>query len=142
MSKKRDAEFDIAKGILILCVVIGHGGSDSIADFMYRFHMPLFFILSGYFLQKKSDVGEYAKKQFMKLMIPYFLYMSIDFVLFDHLHNLNRVLHYLWGGRFINGVYWYITCFYIWLLHERARQASDQHCGHDCYVQLWSVQGF
>lgn len=42
MSKKRDAEFDIAKGILILCVVIGHGGSDSIADFMYRFHMPLF----------------------------------------------------------------------------------------------------
>lgn len=113
MSKKRDAEFDIAKGILILCVVIGHGGSDSIADFMYRFHMPLFFILSGYFLQKKSDVGEYAKKQFMKLMIPYFLYMSIDFVLFDHLHNLNRVLNYFWGGRFINGVYWYITCFYI-----------------------------
>ena len=39
MSKKRDAEFDIVKGILILCVVIGHGGSDSIADFMYRFHI-------------------------------------------------------------------------------------------------------
>lgn len=52
MSKKRDAEFDIAKGILILCVVIGHGGSDSIADFMYRFHMPLFFILSGFFYRK------------------------------------------------------------------------------------------
>ena len=113
MSKKREAEFDIAKGILILCVVIGHGGSDAVGDFMYRFHMPLFFILSGYFIQKQTDVGEYAKKQFMKLMIPYFLYMSIDFVLFDHLHDLNRALHYLWGGRFINGVYWYITCFYI-----------------------------
>ena len=37
MSKKRDAEFDIVKGILILCVVIGHGGSDSIADFISDF---------------------------------------------------------------------------------------------------------
>ena len=113
MNKKRDAEFDIAKGILILCVVIGHGGSDSIADFVYRFHMPLFFILSGYFIQNQSDVGQYAKRQFEKLMIPYFLYMLIDYLFFDHLHNLNRVLHYLWGGRFINGVYWYTTCFFM-----------------------------
>lgn len=30
MEKKREAEFDIAKGILILCVVIGHGGSDAV----------------------------------------------------------------------------------------------------------------
>lgn len=113
MSRKRDAAFDIAKGILILCVVIGHGGSDSIGDFVYRFHMPLFFILSGYFMRKHADVGGYLKEQFIKLMIPYFLYMSIDFLFFDHLHDLNRVLHYLWGGRFINGVYWYVTCFFI-----------------------------
>lgn len=116
MEKKREAEFDIAKGILILCVVIGHGGSDAIADFMYRFHMPLFFILSGYFMQKHSDVSEYAKSQFNKLMIPYFVYIAVDFIFFDHLHNLNRILHYFWGGRFINGVYWYITCFYISLI--------------------------
>ena len=80
---------------------------------MYRFHMPLFFILSGYFMQKHSNVSEYATSQFKKLMIPYFMYMAVDFIFFDHLHNLNRILHYLWGGRFINGVYWYITCFYI-----------------------------
>ena len=36
MEKKREAEFDIAQGILILCVVIGHGGSDAMGDFMYR----------------------------------------------------------------------------------------------------------
>ena len=55
----------------------------------------------------------YAKKQFTKLMIPYFIYMLIDFAFFDNLHDLNRIFHYLWGGRFINGVYWYITCFLI-----------------------------
>lgn len=47
MSKKREAELDIAKGFLILCVVIGHGGSDAVADFMCRFHMPLFFYSFG-----------------------------------------------------------------------------------------------
>lgn len=38
MNKKRDTEFDMAKGIIILCVVIGYGGPDFIADSMYRFH--------------------------------------------------------------------------------------------------------
>lgn len=56
--------------------VNGYGGSDAVADFMYRFHMPLFFILSGYFMQKHSNVSEYATNQFKKLMIPYFMYME------------------------------------------------------------------
>lgn len=113
MNKKRDIEFDIAKGILILCVVIGHGGSDSLADFVYRFHMPIFFVISGYFIKIQMDVKKYAKNQLKKLMIPYFIYMLVDFLFFDHAHNLNRVFHYLWGGRFINGVYWYSTCYLI-----------------------------
>lgn len=110
----RYASIDIAKGILILCVVIGHGTqSQSLSDFMYRFHMPLFLILSGCFLRKAENVKAYAKKKAVRLLVPYIIYMVIDFLFFDHLHNLNRILHYLYGGRFINGVYWYITSFYI-----------------------------
>lgn len=46
----RNKSIDIAKGLLILCVVIGHGTQNqSLSDFMYRFHMPLFLILSGCF---------------------------------------------------------------------------------------------
>ena len=48
----RNKSIDIAKGLLILCVVIGHGTQNqSLSDFMYRFHMPLFLILSGCFLK-------------------------------------------------------------------------------------------
>lgn len=53
--------FDIAKGIAILAVVLGHSAIEA-NDFMpshtaqiilslcFSFHMPLFFILSGYFM--------------------------------------------------------------------------------------------
>ena len=113
----RNKSIDIAKGLLILCVVIGHGTQNqSLSDFMYRFHMPLFLILSGCFLKKVEDVGTYAKMKATRLLTPYLIYMAIDFLFFDHLHNFSRIIHYLYGGRFINGVYWYITSLYIALV--------------------------
>lgn len=113
----RNKSIDIAKGLLILCVVIGHGTQNqSLSDFMYRFHMPLFLILSGCFLKKVEDVETYAKMKATRLLTPYLIYMAIDFLIFEHLHSFNRIIHYLYGGRFINGVYWYITSLYIALV--------------------------
>ena len=41
---------DIAKGIAIILMVIGHTSIPNIAsNFIYAFHMPLFFIASGLF---------------------------------------------------------------------------------------------
>lgn len=34
---------DIAKGIGIICVILGHMDNDSIKQFVFSFHMPLFF---------------------------------------------------------------------------------------------------
>lgn len=58
MEKVRDARFDALKGLLILLVVYGHFFthdathgviSESLANFIYSFHMPLFVFISGYF---------------------------------------------------------------------------------------------
>ena len=46
---KRVDYLDYAKGIAIILVVLGHifsGGN--IKTYIYSFHMPLFFIISGY----------------------------------------------------------------------------------------------
>lgn len=77
----RNKSIDIAKGLLILCVVIGHGTQNqSLSDFMYRFHMPLFLILSGCFLKRIEDVETYAKMKAVRLLVPYLIYMTIDFL--------------------------------------------------------------
>ncbi|NEG70489.1 acyltransferase family protein [Bifidobacterium choloepi] len=66
MSVQRIRFFDIAKGVGILCVVLGHASIETanvypsnMAEFFYcfcfSFHMPLFFILSGYFMHPERN---------------------------------------------------------------------------------------
>ena len=44
---------DITKGFGIFCIVIGHNEvTQWLNDWVYSFHVPLFFILSGYFCKQ------------------------------------------------------------------------------------------
>ena len=62
---------DIAKGFGILCVIAGHMGNEAINRFVFSFHMPLFFIISGYFLSQKHTPKEVLFKRCKKLLPPY-----------------------------------------------------------------------
>lgn len=63
--KSRLNYIDIAKGIGILMVIVGHCGSlpSPITKAIFSVHMPLFFILSGYFYNPKPNMD---KKIFIK----------------------------------------------------------------------------
>lgn len=77
----------IAKGIGILLMVVGHSGCPSFChDFIYMFHMPLFFFLAGYCFKDKYliDFKNFAKKRISGLYVPFMKY-SLLFLL---LHNL------------------------------------------------------
>ena len=71
MERKRLKYFDIAKGIGILCVIAGHLGIVGINQVVFTFHMPLFFIISGYFISDKDDIKVYTKKKVWQLLVPY-----------------------------------------------------------------------
>lgn len=66
---------DWAKAIGIWLVIMGHSPAEG-HIFIYMFHMPFFFILSGY-LHKKVGVIKELVKSFYGLIIPYFLYNAI-----------------------------------------------------------------
>lgn len=86
--KKYYKDMDIARGIGIFLVVLGHSFPDNkfnnnpfytyIYKFIYSFHMPLFFIVSGFFAYKiynilnLSQYSKYIYGKFKRLMIPYF----------------------------------------------------------------------
>ncbi len=69
--RKRIDYLDIAKGIGILCVIAGHMVMEMVTKFVSLFHMPLFFLISGYFLDTRSDLRVYMKKKARQLLIPY-----------------------------------------------------------------------
>lgn len=67
----RDATFDIMKGIAILAMVIGHCPiPDVLEKFIFVWHMPLFFLVSGYFYSPKEK-KEYVRKNARQLVLPY-----------------------------------------------------------------------
>lgn len=70
--KNRIGWIDIAKGICIICVILGHHGVEQLS-FVYSFHLTVFFILSGYTLKAKPLTNDYLKNKFSRLMTPYFV---------------------------------------------------------------------
>lgn len=77
---KRDKSIDIAKGIGICLMIIGHmTGMIPIHKFIYQFHMPMFLIFSGYFFnsQKWTNFLPFAKVRFKQLIIPYIVFTII-----------------------------------------------------------------
>ncbi len=73
-NKTRDAGIDIAKGIAILSIVAGHLGVGWINSIVFTFHVPLFFILSGYFFKDREGV---IKKYAQRLLVPYIFVVAV-----------------------------------------------------------------
>lgn len=72
MMAHRIDTFDIVKGIGILLMIIGHstGKIPYLRDFIFSFHMPLFFLVSGYFF-KPSGWKDILLKNSKRLLVPY-----------------------------------------------------------------------
>lgn len=73
--KKRNDTASIVKAIGIILMVIGHSECPKyLNDYLYMFHMPLFFFCSGYFFKKPKDfymVRTFVNKRIKGLYLPY-----------------------------------------------------------------------
>lgn len=99
--RKRIEEFDILKGIGILLVVIGHCTlSNNLHCLIYSFHMPLFFMVSGFFYHIQEP-RLLLIKTFNRLLIPYIFFVLLNITFFwainfastkDFILSLNKCL--------------------------------------------------
>lgn len=74
----RQKWIDNAKGIALICVIIGHINAGKIGEyldfsFVYGFHLIVFCLLSGFTLKKKELNSTFVNSLFQKLMVPYFV---------------------------------------------------------------------
>lgn len=85
MNKERNLYMDIVKGIGILLVVIGHCETP-IGRYIYLFHMPLFFFISGYFYKDKysNNPVEFIVKKIKTLYRPYIFFAILLIIM----HNV------------------------------------------------------
>ena len=77
---------DCAKGMVMLLVIVGHSNIPSILrGAIYSFHMPLFFLLSGYTTkcsETKQQVSQRMKKTAKNLLITAYLLWIIRLMIY------------------------------------------------------------
>jgi len=76
-TNNRIAWLDQLKGFGIILMVYGHN-FPALEEYIYSFHMPLFFIIAGIFHPKKINIPT-IKKRFRQILLPYFLWSFILF---------------------------------------------------------------
>lgn len=104
VKNKRYIEIDIAKGVGIILVIIGHvlGNESVIREYIYTFHMPLFFFLSG-FVIRKNKINEQKTilitiRNNLSLIVHYiiwsiaYLILDLIFVSISHEYSALRIL--------------------------------------------------
>ena len=83
--KDRQTIPDWLKGVAIVLMVYGHVthvGSASflqknIVSIIYTFHMPLFLVISGFFLNTTKNINVALKGLFRGIVLPYFIFISL-----------------------------------------------------------------
>lgn len=126
-------EINIMRGMAVLCVVIGHSFNPTetptilgfIKSFVYCFHMPAFFFISG-FLEgsRKRSFGEKKQaiiKKARRLIIPYFFLTVVTAVLKlifgvfarNPLNYSTLIVDVLIGRNNPNGGLWFLYALFI-----------------------------
>jgi polysaccharide biosynthesis protein PslL len=106
--------FDVARGIGILLVVLGHNDLGALSPFLqrliYSFHIPLFFFLSGYFTDPSLPFRDFFTKRFHAVLKPYLFtifliyFASVSFEKMGFQTAIGRILKALYGS--INYIDW------------------------------------
>ncbi len=105
----RNSVVDIAKGLLIILVVVGHtsGLDNDISRYILWFHMPCFFIISGLFMKTSGTLHGELRKKLLRLAVPYACFSVILGSIMHRGQIWQTVLATLYGGWAIQNAYTY-----------------------------------
>lgn len=123
MESYRIEWIDIAKGIGILLVILGHTIQYNIVSPIYAFHMPLFFFLSGLLLKQKylGSFSDFSKKKTAQLLKPWLVISAISFIVClaipewranFSIYNFVRDFYTSNTNVIQNSSLWYLPCFF------------------------------
>lgn len=121
MEKKRVAWVDTAKGWGILAIMVSHVMTGHpVSRWLYTFHVPLFFFLSGFLFRADKPWKDFLKGKLRKLVIPYFA-LAVPIVLAEAALYCRRGEFWQEAGQMALGVLvqrrmwpiWFLACLFL-----------------------------
>lgn len=122
MQTTRKIEIDILRGLMIICVLIGHCSfAHNLMLDVFWFHMPIFFMISGYLTkipyENPIKNSEYLKKKILRYALPYFSYSIILYCIFHPESILKNLVRTLYAGYNNITIYsypfWFINALFV-----------------------------
>ncbi|MCZ0070740.1 acyltransferase family protein [Bacillus sonorensis] len=129
---KRIDWIDAAKGLGIILVVLGHTPTTEwLKTFIFSFHMPLFFFLSGVvYRDENMTFSSFLLKKMKTLLLPYFIFSVIAYLYWlfverhfkfsgssdvDPIVPFKGIFYSIPDGYMLthNPALWFLTCLFI-----------------------------
>lgn len=161
MDKKRLSWIDVLKGLGMVLVMFAHASlPDAIRKYIYTFHLPLFFCISGYLfsLRKYDTFIQFVKAKSKTLLVPYLafsLFNYLFYLLFSRFANTvaENPLKPFWGifvgvrgteWTICNGTLWFVLALFISeiLLYLIIKLTKDDNRKISLILILFSVLGY
>lgn len=130
LSIKRYDWVDNLKFIGIFYIYIGHFGqaAGKLYPFVFSFHVPLFFFISGLFFTKIDTLHTLRKtisKSFIKIIVPYFIFSFIYLFYITIHYNLNSDSIYVNIYKILQrtrnnlpaGSLWFLPCLFVVIIY-------------------------
>jgi len=163
MDKPRLLEMDLMRVLALLLVIFQHCWSILDLDvpaqaFSYHgysaliYGVPLFVMISGFFQLSAPTlpVGTFLKKRFTRLLLPFFVWMTVVYILsflmhkYEDVHTvgdaLKQYVPYFVGNR-INEAFWYVYMlsglYLVTPVLQRAMAAPDRRQLLEYCLVLW-----
>jgi fucose 4-O-acetylase-like acetyltransferase len=117
---QRIGYIDIAKGLGILVIVLAHndlaGYHPTLHKFIYAFHIPLFFFLSGMFFRPERLFSETLRRRFNTLLKPYLFAIFLIYLGEAAFSNMTfpNIVERIAKSMYATG--WYIDWVQLWFI--------------------------
>lgn len=125
MTKKARVEWiDIVRLLGMIAIFCGHFGTASgrLHYFVFCYHVPLFFFVSGIFAGNLDGVSfkEAVKKRFAQIMLPYMFFVIINMAVLiltsddDLITHVRYLKQFIWGIRnhMPTASLWFFPCIF------------------------------
>lgn len=150
IAAKRSEYFDVLRGFGIICVVLGHVLNEEFGNFetevirkyIYIYHLPLFFFISGYFI-KKEPLLIFLKKKVKTLYLPCVAISTFSLLIvpiwtkfgvlklpdiYVLIHKIFKIICFKADGYYVGACWFFSLLFFSVILFELVLQVDSYIC--------------
>jgi len=119
--KTRYPEIDLLRGLAMVAMILIHTTvfyvSNPVAFFLWNYSqwaVPAFIYCSGYIYFLKNNVNYFSKKRFLRLLIPYWIFLPFFFLVLLITYPKQLTIHYIFQSIFLTGgvqINWMVLLF-------------------------------